>query len=423
MKNYETQVCIIGAGPAGVTTALFLAKQEIHSIIIDQATFPRHKPCADNVTSTAIRVLKELDPTLVPEMSEKENMWGIDGIMTYTPNGKKMQIDFKPLEPGTTEASCIGLPRIDMDYQLVLRAKKNPYVTVIENFRASDISRKNGRVTISNKKQDLNITTDMVVFATGSNSNITADFCGISKEPKHVGAGVRAYFENVKGIEAANFCELIISKDFLPGGMYLTPFKDGSVNVNVVVRSDVVQKKKLNLTKLMYKNLKEHPRLKDRFKDARQVGKTQGSSLFLGTKKRKISGDNYLLVGDAAGLIDLLSANGIPQAVLSGKIAAQHITECVKSQSFSAEALQGYDVAVYKRIENYIKASNLIAPFVANPIFLRLVLFFMNTLTKRFDKNQQIRDWLYDNDSAKKLKTPSFYYKIFFGIKNAESLN
>lgn len=48
-QSLHTRVCIIGAGPAGAATAIFLGKEQIHHTIIDAATFPRDKICGDGL--------------------------------------------------------------------------------------------------------------------------------------------------------------------------------------------------------------------------------------------------------------------------------------------------------------------------------------------------------------------------------------
>src|SRR5215472_14998963 len=53
-------VVIIGAGPAGATTAALLAERGVDVLLIDRARFPRSKPCAEYLSPEANRVLDRL---------------------------------------------------------------------------------------------------------------------------------------------------------------------------------------------------------------------------------------------------------------------------------------------------------------------------------------------------------------------------
>lgn len=58
----QSDVCIIGAGPAGAATSMALAKMKIHHIIVDAEIFPRDKVCGDGLDTTVLRVLNSIEP-------------------------------------------------------------------------------------------------------------------------------------------------------------------------------------------------------------------------------------------------------------------------------------------------------------------------------------------------------------------------
>ena len=65
----KTDVCIIGAGPAGATASLYLSKNKINHIIIDKATFPRNIVCGEAIRGTnAFWALQHLDPNYIKEL-------------------------------------------------------------------------------------------------------------------------------------------------------------------------------------------------------------------------------------------------------------------------------------------------------------------------------------------------------------------
>ena len=90
---------------------------------------------------------------------------------------------------------------------------------------------------------------------------------------------------------------------------------------------------------------------------------------------------------------------------------------------FSQKMLQEYDERVFDRVKNYLKMSRFVAPFLSSDIALNILLKSMNFIAKKYDRNDELRDLMYDNDAIKKLIKPKFYYKLFFGIKNSELLS
>jgi flavin-dependent dehydrogenase len=63
------RIVIAGAGPAGTSTSLFLAKAGIPHLIIDKASFPRDKVCGDALSGKVVEVMKKLDASMIDEMS------------------------------------------------------------------------------------------------------------------------------------------------------------------------------------------------------------------------------------------------------------------------------------------------------------------------------------------------------------------
>ena len=61
----DTNVCIVGAGPAGSTTSITLSKLNIPHLIVDAAEFPRDKICGDALDLKVVRVLNNIDPSIV----------------------------------------------------------------------------------------------------------------------------------------------------------------------------------------------------------------------------------------------------------------------------------------------------------------------------------------------------------------------
>ncbi|MFZ1825924.1 MAG: geranylgeranyl reductase, partial [Chitinophagales bacterium] len=177
------------------------------------------------------------------------------------------------------------------------------------------------------------------------------------------------------------------------------------------MRSDVVSKRKINLKQKLAEVIEKYPALKERFANAEIVDDVKGYGLPLGSKKRKLSGDNYMLVGDAASLIDPFTGEGIGNAVMSGMCAAMQAKECIANNNFSADYLKAYDTTVYRRLWHELKLSYRMQQLVNYP-------WLFNFVVKKANTNKVLRETISvmfeDIDLREKLRKPSFYFQLLF---------
>lgn len=416
MSIQNTTITIIGAGPAGQIASLFLAKRGIASLLIEKSAHPRLKPCADIVTGQAIRILYELDPDLPLDKAFTDKYLPINGTLLHAPNGKTLDIDFLPLNKLEHLPTCIAMPRMDFDNWLFGKIKASPLIELRENTAITNWERDEDTQewTLFNAHKEPIVRTKLLIIATGSAASLPFVVGQLTKEDKHFAIGIRGYFRNVINNDFPNHAELFFHRKLMPGGFYIAPFKDGVANVNIVMRSDIVKRNKLNLNVLFWEIIQSHPILRHRFQNAEQVGKLEGSALHLGTKKRNISGAGYMLAGDAGGLIDLISANGIPQAMISGKFAAEQAAIALENNDFSAERLKDYDQKVFKKIDNDLKLGKIMSPFFSNNIILSLITKILDFLIGRRGAQVQLRSLLYTPSVVKTLLNPMFYWRLLF---------
>jgi flavin-dependent dehydrogenase len=113
--------------------------------------------------------------------------------------------------------------------------------------------------------------------------------------------------------------------------------------------SQSVSDKKVNLREVLKRVVAESPTLKNRFKDATLLGDIRGYGLPLGSRKVTMSGERFMLCGDAASLIDPLTGEGIGQAMVSGRYAGWQAAKCIAENKFSAACMKEYDDLVYAK--------------------------------------------------------------------------
>ena len=249
----------------------------------------------------------------------------------------------------------------------------------------------------------------MLIGAEGDRSLVAKKLSAIKKDNDHYCAGIRAYYEGVTELHDQNFIELHFLEELLPGYFWIFPLPNGQANVGAGMLSSSVSAKKVNLKEDMLRAIANNPKIKHRFANAKLVNNIQGWGLPLGSKKRVISGNNFLLTGDAASLIDPFTGEGIGNAMYSGMLAAAHIQNCIKQNNFSAEFNQTYDKAFYDRQWDELKLSHTMQKLCKYP-------WLFNFVVNKANKNKALRETIScmfeDLDLRAKLRNPLFYVKL-----------
>jgi flavin-dependent dehydrogenase len=182
-------------------------------------------------------------------------------------------------------------------------------------------------------------------------------------------------------------------------------------NVGIGMLSSRISQKRVNLRRTFETLLREHPLLSHRFKEAVPLETAHGFGLPLGSAKRSISGSRLLLAGDAAGLIDPFTGEGIGNAIRSGRIAADHIISCFKAGDFSSSFNLQYDKAIYGKMWREFKTSSLLQRLCRSE---RLFNWIVRKANQRADIHDLLIDALAHVDQKRRLTRPGFYFKLLF---------
>src|ERR1700678_1426560 len=113
----EADVIIVGAGPAGSTTAFYLAQAGIDVLLLEKSRFPREKVCGDGLTPRAVKALVGMGISV-----GEEDGWVRNKGLRVIGAGKRMELPW----PELTSYPGYGLvrTRLDMDEALARRAQQ-----------------------------------------------------------------------------------------------------------------------------------------------------------------------------------------------------------------------------------------------------------------------------------------------------------
>lgn len=412
-QQIRTDVLIVGAGPGGCAAALSLAKQGTKALLVDRARFPRDKVCGDALSGKVMRVLDRLAPDVGERLradTRQHPSWGV----TFTaPGGRSLRVPFGR-GAGRGEAPGSIMPRLDFDELLVEKVRGESAIELIEEMALKHFERTASGWCVMDGAKNLTIHARLVIAADGANSHFARHVAGLELEPRHHCAGIRAYFENVRGLDPDGFIELIFLRELLPGYLWVFPLPGGRANVGLGLRSDMVSHRRLDLKAMLRSLLTEHPHLRERFKDATNIGGLQGLGLPLASKRRALSGDGYLLVGDAGHLIDPFTGEGISHAMISGSHAGEVAAEALVRSTGrpNARLLGGYDARVWRRLGRELSISTKLQRLAAFPWLFNLVV---DRAAKNPALAETISSMFNDLDMRERLRSPAFYVRLLFG--------
>ena len=409
--SVQNDIVVLGAGPGGAFTALSLAHAGIPCTLVDKAQFPRDKVCGDALSGKVVEVFRKVDPSLVDRIAGDREHLGSWGVNFVAPNTRNLRVPFKQHFSKEEQAPGFIAKRIHFDNFLVEEVRKFPSINFVEGLALEQFERVDGAWSLRDSGGKEHFRARVLIAADGAYSRFAKQHGGIQMEPKHYCAGIRAYYKGVEGMDPDNFIELHFLKDLLPGYFWIFPLPGGMANVGVGMRSDVVRKGKINLKQRLFEVIEQYPALQERFQHAELVDDVRGFGLPLGSKKRPISGAGYLLVGDAASLIDPFTGEGIGNALYSGWFAAKHAAAAIAAGDTSAEFLRAYDKEVYGRLWDELKLGRRMQQLVKYPWLFN---FVVNKARKNKVLSETISCMFEDMDLRERLKSPTFYFKLLF---------
>jgi geranylgeranyl reductase family protein len=395
---------IVGGGPGGATTALYAERLGLKVLLLDKKHFPRDKICGDAISGKSIVYLRELG--LIDEI-EKSPRVVVNHIVFSSPNQKSVKI--KLIEDSFNGISS-GYVCRRMVYDNILFQAAREKVETIEGFTVEDIIRPNGQLKgVRGRFEDgkeKEFTAKVLVGADGFNSVLLRKLKLYDHDPDHLLVATRAYYTGVTGLSDA--IELHYIREVLPGYFWIFPLENGMANVGLGMVHSALKKKGVKLKKA-HIEATETPIFLNRFQNAQLIGDIQGWNLPVGSKRRTMHGDGFILVGDAAGLIDPFTGEGIGNAMCSGKIAAQTIAEIRKGNDYSSKALNIYAEKVWKTLGGEL---SLAYRLQRTARFTPLVNLVVNRASKRGEVADWISAMIAGKINKRELLYPSTYIKL-----------
>lgn len=321
----RNDVTIVGGGPSGSVCAKILAEKGLNVVLLEKFGRDRHKPCAGGISTPAYE--------LVPIPGNLIERKIVSGLIVSASNNSV--IVGSPAEPGFT------VYRSSYDKWLMDEAEKSG--ATVENYakvRVLDIKEDEVIIKAEIEGKPRDILCRVVVGAFGCSPNFYK-FFGLNPPPYVMGLAYELFLpEKIIDERIGDTIEVYFNTDYAnPGYSWIFPKKSG-VNVGIIsLLSNGSKMKRLN------NFLEQHPIASKKLKGAVPKKLNQRSfftSLIPARPLEKTYGNCFLLVGDAAGLVDPLTYEGIGYALESGVLAAETIIRACEFNDFSEGILSFY---------------------------------------------------------------------------------
>lgn len=394
---------VVGGGPGGSTCAAYLGKAGRRVLLVEKEHFPRDKTCGDAISGKSMTVLRELG---LDKAVEQADHGAVTGVLFSSPNGKAVRIPLKKNE-GELDKSYT-CRRLVYDNVLFSNAKK--HAEVLEGATATGAIVENGNVVgvrVRTKDAEREIRAKMVIGADGVGSILNKFAGGHEVDPAHTCIAYRAYYSGITGMQDA--LEIHFVKSIMPGYFWIFPLENGIANVGVGMVMEDMKKKGTNLQKAMEEMLAANPLFKERFANAKMVSPMKAWSLPFGSKRRRGCANGLLLVGDAFGLVDPFSGEGIGNAMLTGKLAAKVANEALAAGDVSEEFLKKYENEVWAAVGAELDTSYKMQKAGK----LEWLLDFVVSKAAKSDKARDAIAGTFKNEEAKVgYSSPLFYIKL-----------
>jgi geranylgeranyl reductase family protein len=317
-------VIIVGAGPAGATLGYELARKGVEVLILEKERLPRYKPCAGGIT---VKTVKLLDLDISPVTQQ----------VTY---GARVTCkDDREFTKWYDQPLIYMVMRDEFDYFLVQRAEEAGAV-VADNQRVCQLQVNHEEVEVVTTHDTFKA--NIIVGADGANSIVAKSLDLMKGIELGIGMEAEVSVPREKLIKWDSLMGLDLGH--ISGGYgWIFPKKD---HLSIGIGGSLRQARRLKpgyQKVLASQNLGDYEitRLRSHFLPVRKNGAS-------------IQQERSLLLGDAAGLVDPLTGEGIYYAIKSAQLAAPIITHCLQAGII---ALKAYQDAVAKEIMPELKAS------------------------------------------------------------------
>jgi flavin-dependent dehydrogenase len=358
VENYD--VAIIGGGPAGSTAAILLSKAGRRVIVLERDKFPRFH-IGESLLPFSMETFARLG---VQEKMRAGFVEKFGGEIAEAGGEKAAKFYFKDGFGSRTDRSY-QVTRSKFDKMLLDHAGESGAEvheeTVVENvdfdrdsamlfLRRSALPQVRGG---TEARPCENIRARYVIDASGRNSVIGNKF-KLKKSYQHLQK--LSLFAHYQGLEREPGIDGTLTRMVrtLQSWFWVIPLENDRTSIGIVLDSADFKSSGLSAEEFFERAIAEQPLVRNRIGAGRRVSQVHTAADF-SYRSRRLTGDRWLLAGDAAGFIDPVFSSGVFLAVLAGEQAADVLHEVLDHPKRAPRLFRHYERLVNRAMDVYLR--------------------------------------------------------------------
>ena len=372
--DMQADAVVVGAGPAGSSTAHYLAMAGLRVLLLEKSTFPRDKVCGDGLTPRAVAELVR--------MGVDTSGWARNTGLRAVGGGHTIELPW----PETASLPNFGLacPRTELDAALAAKARESgavlhENVTVVGPILHERSGRVVGVKAKSAEREPLAFKAPVVVDAGGVSARLATAVGREKAMNRPMGVAYRTYFRSPRSADSVMESHLELwngkpgKSDLMPGYGWIFPLAGGIVNVGLGSLSSTAKATGLDY-RAMFKAWMANAPSEWGFTEENQVGRLRGAALPMAFNRKPHYADGLMLLGDAGGMVSPFNGEGIAQALMSGRLAAQAAAQASARTTTSGreQVLAQYPKALSSEMGGYYTLGRVFVALIEHPEVMRL---------------------------------------------------
>lgn len=342
-------VLVVGGGPSGSSISALLAERGWNVHVLEKDGHPRFH-IGESLLPQSVPMLRKIG--VLPDI-EKIGIikYGAEMVSHY--HGRSEMFYFaKALD--SSQPYAFEVKRSEFDAILMKNAAAKG-AHIHEGLKAQRVEFRPGSSSIVHAEdragRPVAWEAKFVVDASGRDTFLSAQLGGKHRSTAHNSAAIFGHFEGVTRLAGADEGNITVGwHDH--GWCWLIPFKDGTMSVGVVCWPDYIRSRQVPLDQFLLDTLALMPSIAERMKQAKLITEVYAAANF-SYRRETMSGEGYLMVGDAFAFIDPMFSSGVHLALNSAMMGADVIEAYLRHSPEYRPKLREFDRTVRRGIDTF----------------------------------------------------------------------